>query len=52
MSTVKRTLVNVSFYDPEAIARISHGRTTDNNYWMRFDDEDLTWEKLLESERK
>ncbi len=42
----------LDFYDPEAIARISHGRTTDNNYWMRFDDEDLTWEKLLESERK
>lgn len=36
----------LDFYDPEAIARISHGRTTDNYRWMRFDDEKLEWEDI------
>lgn len=36
----------LDFYDPEAIARISHGRSSDNTYWMRFDDEDITWDEL------
>lgn len=36
----------LDFYDPELIARISHGRTCDDYYWMRFDDENITWEEV------
>lgn len=41
--------LGLDFYDAEQIARRTHGITTDNFFWLRFDDEPLTWEEVRDN---
>ena len=33
-------------YDPESICRATHGIMCDDDFWIRFDDEDLTYKDI------
>lgn len=38
--------MGLRIFDPEAIARVTHGIMFHDSNWLRFDNEDLSWEDI------
>lgn len=38
--------MNLPFYDPLQIIKITHGAMVDDLFWIRFEGEDLTWDQV------
>lgn len=36
----------IKFYDPMAMCQKSHGRTMTDFLWVKFNDEDVTWDQI------
>lgn len=39
-------MYDIKFYDPLAMCRKSHGRTMSDYLWVKFNDEEVTWDQI------
>ena len=38
----------IPYYDPQMILEYTHGFSIEDTYWIKLNNEELTWEELLE----